>query len=253
MHNPLDLSGRRLLVTGAASGIGRATAVLASRLSGSVAVVDQDAKGLQETFALLEGIGHTQRVWDLRDLASIPQWMTELAEKWGRLHGLVHAAGVPCVAPLRLLEPDAYRDAFAVNTEAALALARSFPRRRIYAGEKGSIVFISSVMALVGSPSVSAYSLCKGALIGMARSAALELAPQQIRVNCVAPGFVRTPMYDKVAKFWDPETEKRMLSLHPLGWGEPEDIANAIAFLLADTGRWITGTVLVVDGGYTAQ
>ena len=82
---------------------------------------------------------------------------------------------------------------------------------------------------------------------------AVELAPKKIRVNCVAPGFVRTPMYDKVAKFWDQEQEARITALHPLGWGEPEDIANAIAFLLADAGRWITGTVLTVDGGYTAQ
>ena len=95
--------------------------------------------------------------------------------------------------------------------------------------------------------------MSKAALIGMAKSMALELAPKRIRVNCVAPGFVRTPMQNQVAKFWDQEQEDRITQLHPLGWGEPEDIANAITFLLADTGKWITGSVLTVDGGYTAQ
>jgi NAD(P)-dependent dehydrogenase (short-subunit alcohol dehydrogenase family) len=108
-------------------------------------------------------------------------------------------------------------------------------------------------MAIVGSATIVGYSMSKAALIGMSRSMALELAPRRIRVNCVAPAFVRTPMYSKVMGFWDPEQEARIAALHPLGEGEPEDIANAIAFLLADTGKWITGTVLTVDGGYTAQ
>lgn len=253
MHNPLDLSGRRVLVTGAASGIGRATAILASRLSARVVAVDIDAAGLEKTLSQLEGKDHTRHVCDLSELEKIGNWMTEWAQQGGHLHGLVHAAGIACVMPLRSLQSSGYHESFAINTEAALALVRSFQSSKVYAGEKGSVVLISSVMALVGSPTVVAYSMSKAAIIGMARSMALELAPKRIRVNCVAPGFVHTPMYKQVAKFWDEAQEERMKSMHPLGWGEPEDVANAIAFLLADTARWITGTVLVADGGYTAQ
>lgn len=253
MHNPLDLSGRRVLVTGAASGIGRATAILASRLSARVAAVDIDAAGLEKTLSQLEGKDHTRHVCDLRDLDKIGVWMAEWAQQGGPMHGLVHAAGIPCISPLRSLQGATYHDSFVINTEAALALVRSFQSAKVYAGAKGSVVLISSVMALVGSPTVVAYSMSKAALIGMARSMALELAPKGIRVNCVAPGFVRTPMYEKVAKFWDEAQEESIKSMHPLGWGEPEDIANASVFLLADTARWITGTVLVADGGYTAQ
>lgn len=179
--------------------------------------------------------------------------MPHLAEEWGTMTAMVHAAGLPCILPLKGLSPEAYRDVFTINTEAALALARAFQRKRVYAGERGSIVFISSVMALVGSPAAIGYSMSKAALVGMTRSMAIELGPRNIRVNCVAPGFVRTPMYNKVAKLWDEEQFARVANLHPLGWGEPEDIANAIVFLIADTGRWITGTVLTVDGGFTAQ
>ena len=251
--NPLDLGGRRFLVTGAASGIGQAAAILISRLSGQVVAVDVDSKGLADTLAGLQGNGHTCHACDLRDLAGIPLWMEKLVENSGPLHGVIHAAGLSCVVPLRVLDPKSYRDALTVNAEAGVALARSFQSRKIYAGEHGAIVFIASVMALVGSPTVIGYSMSKGAVIGITRSMALELAPKRIRVNCVAPGFVRTPMYEKVSKLWDHEQEARLQSLHPLGLGEAEDVANAIVFLLADTGRWITGTVFTVDGGYTAQ
>jgi NAD(P)-dependent dehydrogenase (short-subunit alcohol dehydrogenase family) len=253
MYNPLDFTGRRILVTGAASGIGRATAILLSRLAARVIGVDADAAGLQDTVSSLEGSGHEGISFDLRDLASISNWMTELSAKSGLLSGMVHAAGIPCVSPLRLLKPETYRDVLTVNTEAALALARAFQNRKVCAEEGGSIVLIASVMALVGSPGAIAYSLSKAALIGMTRSMAIELACRKIRVNCVAPGFVHTPMYLKVAKLWDADQAANIERLHPLGLGEPEDIANAIAFLLADTGKWITGIVLTIDGGYTAQ
>jgi NAD(P)-dependent dehydrogenase (short-subunit alcohol dehydrogenase family) len=114
-------------------------------------------------------------------------------------------------------------------------------------------VFISSIMALAGSPGAIAYSASKAALHGMARSMAMEFAPRNIRVNCVAPGFVRTPMYERTEQLWDDEQKKAVEANHPLGIGAPEDIANAVAFLCCDTGRWITGTVLVVDGGYLAR
>jgi NAD(P)-dependent dehydrogenase (short-subunit alcohol dehydrogenase family) len=218
-----------------------------------VAGVDLNQEGLEKAMSALEGDGHTCHACDLRDLSSVAQWMTKLAEQNGPLHGLVHAAGLSCTAPLRVLGPEVYRDVWTVNTEAALALVRTFQSRKVYAGDHGSIVLISSVMGIVGSPTIVGYSMSKAALIGMSRSMALELAPKQIRVNCVAPGFVRTPMYSKVAGFWDAEQEARIDALHPLGQGDPEDVANAIAFLLGDASRWITGSVLTVDGGYTAQ
>ena len=251
--NPMDVTGRRFLVTGAASGIGRSTAILLSRLGASVIAVDLDEHGLEATASALKGIGHVFQVQNLNQLEAIGEWLPSIADQGGKLHGFVHAAGIPAPWPLRAVSVDSWRKVFSINTEAALALAQVFEKRRVRADGHTSIVFISSVMAHVGSPASVVYSMTKAALEGISRSLALELSSKGIRVNCIAPGFVRTPMFDKVEGLWDAEQRKRVEALHPLGFGEPDDIANAAAFLLADTARWITGTVLIADGGYTAQ
>jgi NAD(P)-dependent dehydrogenase (short-subunit alcohol dehydrogenase family) len=252
-YNPMDLSGRRILVTGASAGIGRAIAVLLSRLGAAVVCVGRNPSNLADTLSLLAGENHISQVYDLHDLAGIQPWLQEIAARGGGLHGLVHAAGIQSTLSLKLLNPEKWREVFMVNTEAALSLAQGFQTRQVYAGEKGAIVFISSVMGLVSAPGRTAYSLSKGALDGAMRALALELAPKKIRVNCVTPAFVNTAMYQEMTRVWDEPQRAQVERLHPLGIGEPEDVAQAVAFLLADTGRWITGTTLVVDGGYTAQ
>ena len=251
--NPMDLTGRRYLVTGASSGIGQATAVLLSRLGAKVACADINAEGLEITRALLHGKGHSIEVRDLKDLNSIGGWLGELVGAFGPLHGFVHAAGISAPWPLKALDVEAWRGVFQINTEAALSLTKAFQGRKVYAGENGSVVFISSVMAQVGTSLGAVYSMTKGALEAMARSLAMELAAKKIRVNCVAPAFVKTPMFKRLEEQWDSSQYDQVEALHPLGYGHPEDIANAVAFLLADTARWITGSVLVVDGGYTAR
>jgi NAD(P)-dependent dehydrogenase (short-subunit alcohol dehydrogenase family) len=251
--NPLSLHARRILVTGAASGIGRATCTLLSQLRARVVAVDVDEAGLEGLQKDLAGEGHARSCFDLEDVERIPTWMTEVALAGGPIFGVVHAAGLPCVRPLRLLTPEVYRKVLLLNTEAALALARGFQKKAVGDPRGGSIVFISSVMALVGAPGAAAYSLSKAALHGLARSLAVELAPVKIRVNCIAPGFVRTPMFERMAAQWDNVELNRVEQAHPLGLGAPADVANGVVFLLADTGRWITGSVLTLDGGYSAQ
>jgi len=251
--SPFSLRSRRVLVTGAASGIGRATCELLSRLEARVVAVDVDEAGLTSVERGLVGEGHTRCRFDLADVERIPAWMSDIAVEGGPFFGVVHAAGLPCVQPIRLLTPAVYREVFLLNTEAALALARGFQKKSVSEPLGGSIVFISSVMASAGAPGAAAYASSKAALHGLAKSLAIELAPRKIRVNCVAPGFVKTPMFERMAMPWDAAQRAGVEEDHPLGLGLPADVANSIAFLLADTGRWITGSVLTVDGGYTAH
>lgn len=252
--NPLRLHGRHFLVTGASSGIGRSTAQLMHKLGARLSVVDRDQAGLT---SLSAGLGAGEPVVphmaDLSDIEGIEALTTRCVASNGLLHGVVHCAGIQAIVPVRALRIDGWRKIFAVNTEAALMLGKTMSSKKMYAGDHGSIVFISSVMGMVGSVGATAYSMSKAALDGMARSLSLELAPRRIRVNCIAPGFVRTPLFEQTEKLWDEDTKKSVEGLHPLGFGRPEDVANAVAFLAADTGRWITGSSMVVDGGYLAR
>ena len=252
VFQPLSLSGKHFLVTGASSGIGRATAILFSRLGAKLTLTDLDSVGLELTASQLSPSEHKRIEFDLTRIEAIPELIRVVVAGQGPLYGLVHSAGIQMVMPARLLNVDHWRQLFAVNTEAGLALATTLHSRRISAGG-GSVIFISSIMGLVGSPGAVAYSMSKAALHGITRSLALEFASKLIRVNCIAPGFVHTPLFDRTERLWDDAQRHSVLADHPLGIGEPEDIANAAAFLAADTGRWITGTVLVVDGGYLAK
>lgn len=252
MINPMDLSGRTMLVTGAGSGIGLATAQMISRLGGRVVLSGRDEERLQKAADSLAGGGHLCSPFDLASTEDIGGWLRKLADNHGPLHGLVHSAGMHLVRPVQVTSLDHFNEVMRVNTAAAFLLAKGF-RQKGVSGPQPSIVFLSSVMGLVGQPGQTAYSASKGAIVAMTRSLALEFARDGIRVNCVAPAMVKTPMFDVMLGSLGVEQRKAIEAMHPLGFGTPQDVASAVAFLLADTGRWITGSTLVVDGGYTVQ
>jgi NAD(P)-dependent dehydrogenase (short-subunit alcohol dehydrogenase family) len=142
---------------------------------------------------------------------------------------------------------------YKVNQFAAIELSRVFNSKKVYAGEFGSLVMISSVYGLVGSPANVAYAMTKSAIIGITKALAIELAPKKIRVNCIAPGFVKSKMMTDNTFRFDNEYLERLGAMHPLGLGEPEDVANGIAFLFSEMSKWATGAVINIDGGFTAQ
>jgi len=252
MLNPLDLTGQRILVTGASSGIGRATSLLLSELGADLLLVGRNQERLEETRSLAKREKHACCPFDLNQCDAIPAWMQELAKTHGPIAGVVHSAGIQTTRPLRMLSPEIIEESMRINVVAATQLARGFRHRKVR-DESGCIIFLASVMGIVGQPGVSAYCASKGAVVSLTRSLALELAREQIRVNCIAPGHVNTEMAEQWKQTLTDEQVTAVESMHPLGLGEPEDVANAIAFLLARTGRWITGTTLVIDGGYTAH
>jgi NAD(P)-dependent dehydrogenase (short-subunit alcohol dehydrogenase family) len=252
MMNPLDLTGKTVLVTGASRGIGRATAVFLSRLGARIVIAGRDEEQLSQTVSQMEGSGHLARSFDLNQVEALPGWVKSVAAETGPLYGLVHSAGIVMNRPLKGLTYQNLLDIQRVNVDAAIMLSKGFRQKDVYEAAGSSVVYLSSVMAYKSKPALAAYAATKGALLSLAKTLALELASQKIRVNCVCPGLVRTAMVEELEEKLLPEQLEKLYAEYPLGLGEPEDVAYAIACLLAPAARWITGSALVLDGGYTS-
>ena len=251
MINPMDLSGKTVLVTGASSGIGRETCLCLSQLGARVILVARNKVKLDQAASALEGKGHIVEQFDLQLTGEIPEWLSGLARNHGLLDGVVHSAGIDLLQPIKLWNTKQMDEVMRINVYACFALAKGFRPRNAHAAG-ASLVFVSSAAGIRGNPGRAVYSASKAAIIGLTRSLALELIRDGVRVNCVAPGMVETEMLENTKE--NVLTAEQLASIaraHPLGFGKPRDVACAIAFLLADTSRWITGTTLVVDGAYT--
>ncbi|HEY4056270.1 MAG TPA: SDR family oxidoreductase [Kofleriaceae bacterium] len=251
MKNPLDLTGRTILVTGASSGIGQACAVLCAELGAKVILAARDAERLTNTRALLAGDGHAIEPIDLSLPAAVTKWTSGVIARHGALSGLVHCAAIQRTVPLRVASQKLMDDHWNTNVVSALMMLKALQLPRA-AAPGCSVVLMSSSAAVVAAPGNAVYSATKGAISALTRSIAIELLPLKIRVNCIEAAHVDTPMIARERENLTPEMFALQLSRHPMGMGTPEDIANAAAFLLADTARWITGSALTVDGGYTA-
>lgn len=254
MINPMSLESKCIILTGAASGIGRETAKVLHSLGAKLLLLDVNEDGLISVKNELDQ-ECSYRMIDLTDSDSIKPVLMEAKKELGCSYtGLVHCAGIPSVIPLRALSNKQYEKVMKINTEAGLMLAKVFTGKQGHdLCQQGSIVFISSVYGVVGSAANIAYATSKAALIGMTKALAIEFACKNIRVNCIAPGFIKTNMADGVSAMFDSTYSDRIEAMHPLGWGEATDIANGIAFLLSDASKWTTGAVFNIDGGFTAQ
>jgi NAD(P)-dependent dehydrogenase (short-subunit alcohol dehydrogenase family) len=248
-----ELTDKVIVITGASSGIGRACAVSCSQQGAKIAVLGRNEGRLQETISLLAGKQHKSYSIDLKNYSAYQSLVETIVNDLGIISGFIHSAGIETVLPLKLTEPTHFENAFAVNVISAFEMTKHIIKKKHINQSGASMIYISSVMGVVGQPAKAVYSATKGALIAGTRSLALELARNKIRVNCVSPAMVRTGMSRALLDKVTPEALVEIQKAHPLGIGEADDIANACVFLLSDSSRWITGTNLLVDGGYTAQ
>lgn len=241
-----------MLVTGASSGIGRETAIVLSELGARVIVTGRRMDQLETTLGRMVAGGHAIEAFDLTDLEAVPDWIKTVAQRHGPLNGLVHAAGLRTTVGLRGLSVQTLHETFRVNLDSAVMLSKGF-RQKGCCAAPASVVLFSSVAAFVGSPATSAYAASKGAVIGLTRSLASELAREGIRVNCIAPGMVQSEMTEHFRRTLTEDQFAAIVARHPLGLGSPWDVACAAAYLLSEASRWMTGHTHVIDGGFSAQ
>lgn len=248
MYNPFSLEGKTILVTGASSGIGRATAVECSKLGATVVLTGRNGARLQETVSMMEGGAH-QII--LADLAT-DDGVQCLVDKCPKLDGLVNNAGYTHTMLTNFINREALSQQLEVNTIAPILLfQRLLKAKKI--GKGSSVVFTASISGLccAGLGNVL-YSTSKSAINGFVKNAALDLASRNIRINAVAPGMVDTHILD-AGTISEEQLEAERQRYPMKRFGKPEEVAYAIIYLLSDASSFTTGSTIVLDGGFTLQ
>lgn len=245
MENPFSVKDKTILITGAASGIGKATAMLCASLGAKVIITDLDAKSLNATFKGLEGEGHQQQVGNLTDEDDLNTLIASLP----KLDGFVSNAGIIKTVLTQFGKREDIDTIMKINTFAPIRLTQLVLQKKLIKKE-ASIVYTSSMAGVFnGAIGNGLYGASKAALVGFVKSLALEQASRGVRVNTVNPGITETAIYNGNTMI-TPEQLEIEKQHYPLKrFGKPEDIANAIVYLLSDATKWMTGTCLLIDGG----
>lgn len=247
-----ELRGKTILVSGASSGIGRCVACKCAEAGANVILMGRNRERLEECAGELPGdVRSHMIVADLKNGTDLERHIDAAVAELGRIGGFVYSAGVASTTPLKMISVEKFLDDYTINVAAGFQLAGILALKKNLASEGASFVFISSVTAYVGTPGTVSYSATKGALQSGARAMAAELISRKIRVNTVSPGYIaNTGITGEDFQRLSEDARTRIALDHPLGMGNPEDVAMPIIFLLSDAARWITGTDLCIDGGY---
>jgi len=241
------LQHKRILITGASSGIGRAIAIMAAKQGASLILTGRSEERLQGTKQLLRGTQHRTFPLDLSDDQRVLSQINQLVPE--PLNGVVYCAGQAHIKPIKFLKPADVQRIYQINCIApTILMSYLLKKKRIC--KQAAVVFISSIAAKQPYKGGSVYASTKAALESFSRSLALEYATQGIRANCIAPAMVKSPMYAQAQQVVSEQLMQEHAQQYPLGVGTSTDVAHAAVFLLSDAAKWITGQTLTLDGGW---
>ncbi len=244
----IDFTGKKIMVVGGASGIGRQTAIQLAELGAKVVLVDRDAERLKVVRDELQNPSeHIVLCYDVKDVAGAKGVFDQSTEDGAKLNGLVYCAGIAKAVPLRIMSEAEYNNIFSINYFGFINMVSIYSKKRYNAG--GNIVGISAVNAHNPQKCMTLYAASKAAIEASVKTMAIELADQNIRINAVIPGAVATPMSDGVNK----DTLSSIVSHQLLGIQSPEQLADYIVFLVSDRSSAVTGRSLYADGGMLGQ
>ena len=240
-----SLKGKRILVTGASSGIGAQTAITASVMGAALIITGRNEKNLNSTLSQLHGTGHIAIAADMNETSDL------IIDACNSLDGIVNCAGITKHLPIKFIDKKGIDDVFSINYTAPVILINQlFKKKKINNG--ASIVLLSSLASMYPFKGGTLYSGAKAAIDNFSKTIAIEFAPQKIRSNTINAGMVKTPLLKGAEETISKEAMAAHEKAYPLGFGEAADVANMSIFLLSDASKWVTGTCIVMDGGLTA-
>lgn len=242
----IEFSNKNIIITGAGSGIGKETSIIASRYGARIIMLDVSEDGLKDTYSQLNGEGHCYYTIDLTNIESIQVLIKDIVSEKGIINGFVHCAGVSSRKPLNVLTKDGFSKVMDVNFFSFVELVRQICKKKHFT-DGGSVVVMSSISSIKGYKAKTEYCVSKAAVDAFVRCMALELAERRIRVNSVMAAEVLTPLALKAREMNQAIGTSDFKA--PLGPSEPYEVANTILFLLSDATRTITGTSILIDGG----
>lgn len=248
MWNPYDFSEKKIIVTGATSGIGRATAIRLSEYGAKIYFIARDEEKIKETISLLQGEGHQGYIKDLNESGGYKEIFDDIIKDGKKIDGLVHCAGVSKVVPVGMLSKKTMDESMTVNLYSFIEMVSLLSKNKYH--DKASVVGVSSIATVYPQKCQSAYVATKAAMEAVVTSLALELSDKNIRINTIRPSTTNTPMLQEAIKSKSEEQIQEMFGKQVLGVLEPEDVADVIMFLLSDASKKITGRSIYADGGY---
>lgn len=254
MHfNSNFLESKTILITGATSGIGRACALKSALYGAQVICLGRNTQSLDDLSSQMTGNIHHFMSKDISSVDGAYDAFMDARNKVETIDYVLHCAGAELFRISRLTKSSHVQDVMGASLLGGLGIARAVSKKKFISENGGSIVFMSSVAAQRGQTGFGAYGAAKAGLLGLTKSLACELSSRQIRVNCIVSGAVETGMHDRAVRSMDIEKQEIYKQKHLLGFGEVADIVNPVMFLFSDASKWITGTDLVIDGGYMAK
>ena len=250
MYNPFSLEGKTILVTGASSGIGRGTAIECAKMGAKIVLSGRNEDRLQQTQTSLEGEGHVVLCGDL----NLEDKRKAIVDNIPELNGVVYCAGISQIKMAKFMDQSSLEGIFQTNVFSPLMLNTLLLKKKKIQ-KNSSVIFISSISGLYRSQiGECGYGATKAALAGYVKSLALELSAQGIRVNTIHPGVVETPLLEVSNGTFGEEELEALRQKYPLKrFGKPEDIARCAVYLLSDASSWMTGSNILIDGGFTLK
>ena len=249
----MQLLNKNIVIIGASSGIGCSCTNLCYKMGANVILIGRDIEKLNKISISFEKNRFSNYTIDFTNTSNYENVIKDAVQKFGKIDGFLYAVGIDCTMPLKFHTTESLFNIFSINVFSCLQFSSIIAQKKYINIKGASFIFLSSVMGNLGQIGKIAYCATKGALISASKAMALEFADRKIRVNTISPGIVDTEMSNKLFQSISEISRAKIISEHPLGIGAPTDVANLTIFLLSDISSWITGTNIIIDGGYSAK